>query len=182
MSRNYLNYLLNLLPQITKAQCYKDELTIHVNSENLFKTMHFLRDHTNAQFKQMMDICGVDYPERENRFEVVYHLLSMRFNSRIRVKTQASDSKFIPSVTSLYPGANWFERECWDMYGVFFEGHPDLRRILTDYGFDGHPLRKDFPLTGFKEVRYDDTQKRVIEQPVELAQAFRNFDYSQAWK
>ncbi len=128
-----------------------------------------------------MDIAGVDYPTRENRFEVVYNLLSVRYNNRIRVKTYASEVNPVPSVSSLYPGANWFEREAWDMYGIFFTGHPDLRRILTDYGFEGYPLRKDFPLTGYVEVRYDDEKKRVVAEPLELAQQFRSFDNASPW-
>src|SRR5262249_116507 len=124
---------------------------------------------------------GADYPSRENRFEVVYHFLSVRFNHRIRLKTYASETTPVPSITGLYKGANWFEREAWDMYGIFFTGHPDLRRILTAYGFEGHPLRKDFPLTGYVEVRYDDEKKRVIAEPLELTQAFRMFEYQSPW-
>lgn len=128
-----------------------------------------------------MDIAGVDYPSRPHRFDVVYNLLSVRYGTRIRVKTYASETSPVPSVAELYPGANWYEREAWDMYGIFFSGHPDLRRILTDYGFEGFPLRKDFPLTGYVEVRYDDEKKRVVAEPLELAQAFRSFDSASPW-
>src|SRR5271170_6636037 len=138
--------------------------------------MEFLRDHTNAQFRGVMDIAGVDFPTRSNRFEVVYNMLSVRHNSRIRVKTYADEASPVPSITSLYEGANWYEREVYDLFGVFFVGHPDLRRIMTDYGFDGHPLRKDFPLTGYTEIRYDEEKKRIVVEPLELTQAFRNFE------
>lgn len=144
--------------------------------------IQFLRDHTSAQFTSLADITAVDFPTRANRFEVVYHLLSLVHNSRIRVKTYANETTAIPSIVGLYNGANWFERETYDMFGIFFSGHPDLRRILTDYGFEGHPLRKDFPLTGYVEVRYDDEKKRVVAEPLELTQAFRNFEYSSAWE
>jgi len=126
-------------------------------------------------------VCGVDYPTRPNRFEVVYHLLSHRYNSRIRVKTYCDEVTPVPSITPLFPAANWFEREAYDMFGIYFSGHPDLRRILTDYGFEGYPLRKDFPLSGYVEVRYDEEKKRIVAEPLELAQQFRNFDYGSAW-
>ncbi|KAG0371641.1 putative NADH-ubiquinone oxidoreductase 30.4 kDa subunit, mitochondrial [Mortierella sp. AD032] len=173
----YGKYLTSVLPKyIQQFSVYKDELTIYVAPNTLLPVMEFLRDHTNSQFKQVMDVCGVDFPSRPNRFEVVYNCLSVRFNGRIRVKTYANEVSPVPSLTGLFNSVNWFEREAWDMYGIFFTGHPDLRRILTDYGFEGHPLRKDFPLTGYVEVRYDDEKKRVIVEPVELAQAFRNFE------
>ncbi|KAI9216487.1 hypothetical protein BC828DRAFT_411650 [Blastocladiella britannica] len=167
---------------IQQATVYKDELTLCVAPSAVVPVVTFLRDHTNAQYKQCMDVAGVDYPTKENRFEVVYNFLSLRFNSRIRIKTYAAENTAVPSITPLYPGVNWHEREAYDMYGIFFTGHPDLRRILTDYGFEGHPLRKDFPLSGYVEVRYDDEKKRVVAEPLELAQAFRNFDYSSAWE
>ncbi|KAL7754422.1 putative NADH-ubiquinone oxidoreductase 30.4 kDa subunit, mitochondrial [Sorochytrium milnesiophthora] len=179
----YGNYLLSCLPKyIQQFTVYKDELTLCIAPTAVVPVMTFLRDHSNAQFKQMMDVCGVDYPTKEHRFEVVYNMLSLRYNARVRVKTYASETTPVPSVTPLFVGANWFEREAYDMYGIFFVGHPDLRRILTDYGFEGHPLRKDFPLTGYVEVRYDDEKKRVVAEPLEMAQAFRNFDYSSAWE
>lgn len=147
-----------------------------------FLSSRFLRDHTQSQFKQVVDVCGVDYPRKPFRFEVVYNLLSHQHNARIRVKTYADETTPVPSVTPLFIGADWFERETWDMYGIFFAGHPDLRRILTDYGFEGHPLRKDFPLSGYVEVRYDDEVKRVVAEPVELTQEYRKFDLGSPWE
>ncbi|KAI8882775.1 hypothetical protein K501DRAFT_295059 [Backusella circina FSU 941] len=174
---HYGQYLTSVLPKfIQQYSVYKDELTIFTAPSGLTQVMHFLRDHTNSQFKLVMDITGVDFPSRKNRFEVVYNLLSMKYNARIRVKTYASETSPVPSVVPLFNAANWQERETYDMFGIFFTGHPDLRRILTDYGFEGHPLRKDFPLTGYVEVRYDEEKKRVVAEPVELAQAFRNFE------
>ena len=142
----------------------------------------FLKYHTAAEYTMVADITAVDYPTRDQRFEVVYNLLSVRHNSRIRVKTYADEATPVPSITSLYDGANWYEREVYDLYGVFFVGHPDLRRIMTDYGFDGHPLRKDFPLTGYTEIRYDEEKKRIVVEPLELTQAFRNFEGGTAGK
>lgn len=158
------------------------ELVVTVQATGLLKIARFLRDDANCLFKQCIDICGVDYPEREKRFEVVYNLLSLKHNLRIRLKVLTDEDRAVPSVTSIWPVANWFERETWDMYGVFFADHPDLRRILTDYGFDGHPLRKDFPLTGYVEVRYDDEQRRVVYEPVKLTQDFRSFDFLSPWE
>ncbi|KAI9137813.1 hypothetical protein BKA69DRAFT_1110273 [Paraphysoderma sedebokerense] len=179
----YGKYLLSCLPKhIQQFSVYKDELTIYVAPSSILPVIQFLRDHTSAQFTSLADITAVDFPTRANRFEVVYHLLSLVHNSRIRVKTYANETTAIPSIVGLYNGANWFERETYDMFGIFFSGHPDLRRILTDYGFEGHPLRKDFPLTGYVEVRYDDEKKRVVAEPLELTQAFRNFEYSSAWE
>jgi NADH dehydrogenase (ubiquinone) Fe-S protein 3 len=168
---------MTVLPKyVQQVSVYKDELTVYVPPSGLEPVMHFLRDHTNSQFKSLQDVTGVDFPSRTNRFEVVYQLLSFQYNARIRVKTYASETSPVPSVVPLFNAANWQEREVYDMFGVFFTGHPDLRRILTDYGFEGHPLRKDFPLTGYVEVRYDEIKKRVVSEPVELAQAFRNFE------
>ena len=158
------------------------ELTVRVAAESIVETIRFLRDDVRCQFVNLTDICGVDWPMRPQRFDVVYHFLSPRQNLRIRVKVMADEARAVPSVTSIFPSADWFEREVYDMYGVLFSGHPDLRRILTDYGFDGHPLRKDFPLTGFVEVRYDDEQKRVVYEPVRLNQEFRNFDFLSPWE
>ncbi|SCV72554.1 BQ2448_4091 [Microbotryum intermedium] len=183
-------YIMASLPKfIQQTSVYKDELTLYVAPSAVVPVLHFLRDHTNTQYKQVMDIAGADYPTRSHRFEVVYHLLSVKHNSRIRVKTYADEVSPVPSATGLFRGADWYEREAWDMYGIFFSGHPDLRRILTDYGFEGHPLRKDFPLTvsfteqwldpvlnGYTEVRYDEEKKRVISEPLQLSQAFRNFE------
>ena len=158
------------------------ELTLTLSADNLLDVARFLRDDSRVRFVSLIDICGVDYPERAERFEVVYHLLSPQQNVRIRIKLSVAEGQAVPSLTGLFSGANWFEREAYDMYGILFSGHPDLRRLLTDYGFDGHPLRKDFPLTGYVEVRYDDELKRVVYEPVELRQEFRNFDFLSPWE
>ncbi|MGH8735158.1 MAG: NADH-quinone oxidoreductase subunit C, partial [Burkholderiales bacterium] len=153
-----------------------------VDREEIVPALTFLRDDPQCRFGCLIDICGVDYPERERRFDVVYHLLSPKQNQRIRVKVETDEATPVPSVTGVFPGADWFEREAYDLYGVLFTGHPDMRRILTDYGFEGYPLRKDFPLTGFVEVRWDDELKRVVYDPVRLAQEFRNFDFLSPWE
>ncbi|MGN6582249.1 MAG: NADH-quinone oxidoreductase subunit C [Rhizobiaceae bacterium] len=158
------------------------ELTVRVPKNMIVETVTLLRDDPEYQFVSIIDISGADYPYREERFDVVYHLLSPKKNLRIRVKVTTDENEPIPSVTGVYPGALWYEREAYDLYGVLFTGHPDLRRILTDYGFEGYPLRKDFPLTGFVEVRYDDEAKRVVYEPVELRQEFRNFDFLSPWE
>ncbi len=158
------------------------ELTVTVSPGDLIDVLTFLKRDVQCQFVSIIDICGADYPARQRRFDVVYHLLSPRQNQRIRVKLEADEETLVPSATAVYPGADWYEREAYDLYGILFTGHPDLRRILTDYGFEGHPLRKDFPLTGFVEVRYDDEVKRVIYEPVELKQEFRNFDFLSPWE
>jgi NADH-quinone oxidoreductase subunit C len=158
------------------------ELTLNTTPANVIALLTFLRDDVQCGFINIIDVCGVDWPRREKRFDVVYHLLSPRQNLRIRVKLQAAEDEAVPSSTSVFVGSEWFEREAWDMYGIPFEGHSDLRRLLTDYGFEGHPLRKDFPVTGFVEVRYDDTLKRVLYEPVELKQEFRNFDFLSPWE
>jgi NADH-quinone oxidoreductase subunit C len=158
------------------------ELTVRAGRENLLALMTFLRDDARCQFTCLIDVCGVDYPDRAKRFEVVYHLLSMKQNKRIRVKVDTDETTPVPSIVGIFPGANWFEREVFDLYGVFFSGHPDLRRILTDYGFQGHPLRKDFPLTGFVEVRYNEDLKRVVYEPVKLQQEYRDFDFISPWE
>ncbi|MER9026844.1 NADH-quinone oxidoreductase subunit C [Mesorhizobium sp. M0674] len=176
-------YLGEKLPgRVTDAVLAYGELTISVATDNLIEVTSFLRDNSGCQFISIIDICGADYPSRVKRFDVVYHLLSPKQNLRIRIKVQADEETLVPSLTAVYPGADWYEREAYDLYGVLFSGHPDLRRILTDYGFEGHPLRKDFPLTGFVEVRYDDEAKRVIYEPVELKQEFRNFDFLSPWE
>jgi len=159
-----------------------DELVVNVHRERIVRVLTFLRDDVNCQFKQLMDVCGVDHPEREERFDVVYNLLSLTHNQRIRVKLQTDARSPVPTVTGVFNSANWWERETWDLYGVYFRDHPDLRRILTDYGFEGHPLRKDFPLTGYVEVRYDDLEKRVVYEPVKLTQDFRSFDFLSPWE
>ncbi|KRB53211.1 NADH dehydrogenase [Rhizobium sp. Root708] len=159
-----------------------DELNVTATPETILALLTFLRDDARCGFISMIDICGVDWPQRERRFDVVYHLMSPTQNLRIRVKVAVADGESVPSATSVYKGAEWFEREAWDMYGIPFSGHADLRRILTDYGFEGHPLRKDFPTTGYVEVRYDDAAKRVVYEPVELKQEFRNFDFTSPWE
>jgi NADH-quinone oxidoreductase subunit C len=158
------------------------ELTVVVAHSDIVTVARFLRDDPRLGFINIIDICGVDYPEREKRFDVVYHLLSPRQNMRIRLKVMTDEATPVPSLTAVYPGADWFEREAYDFYGIRFNGHPDLRRILTDYGFEGYPLRKDFPLTGYVEVRYDDERKRVVYEPVRLAQQFRDFDFLSPWE
>jgi len=158
------------------------ELTLEVRASDILSVVRFLRDDSSCQFVNLTDICGVDYPARDRRFDVVYHFLSPKQNLRIRVKLQADDETPVPSIVEEFPGAEWFEREVYDMYGVLFSGHPDFRRILTDYGFDGYPLRKDFPLTGYVEVRYDDEKKRVVYEPVRLNQEFRDFDFMSPWE
>ena len=158
------------------------ELTLDVPRDRIIEVLTALRDDRACLFEVPIDICGVDYPAREQRFDVVYHLLSPRLNQRIRVKLTTDETTPVPSVVSVFPAANWFEREAYDMYGILFSGHPDLRRLLTDYGFQGHPLRKDFPLTGYVEVRYDEAQKRVVYEPVELVQEFRSFDFESPWE
>jgi NADH dehydrogenase (ubiquinone) Fe-S protein 3 len=162
---------------------WKDELTIYIPPAGVIPTFTFLKYHTAAEYTQISDITAVDYPTKDQRFEVVYNMLSIRHNSRLRVKTYADEATPVPSLCDLYDGANWYEREVYDLFGVFFVGHPDLRRIMTDYGFDGHPLRKDFPMTGYTEIRYDEEKKRIVVEPLELTQAFRNFrGGSSAWE
>lgn len=158
------------------------ELSVNIQSDAIVRVLTHLRDDPNCRFVCFIDISGVDYPERENRFDLVYHLLSPYRNLRVRVKIETDERTPIPSVIGVFPGANWYEREAFDLYGILFSDHPDLRRILTDYGFSGHPLRKDFPLTGHVEVRYDDEQKRVVYDKVKLTQEFRNFDYLSPWE
>lgn len=158
------------------------ELTLHVARDQIANVLRYLRDDPRCLFTQLIDICGVDYPGRQQRFDVVYHLLSPQLNHRIRLKIQTDDQTPAPSAVSIFPAANWYEREAFDLYGILFSGHPDLRRILTDYGFQGHPLRKDFPLTGFVELRYSEELKRVVYEPVKLPQEFRNFDFLSPWE
>ena len=157
------------------------ELTVHATAAKIVEALTFLRDDPGLDFHQLIDVCGADYPQRPLRFDVVYHLLSMTRNRRIRVKVQTDEDTPVPSVTGVHPGADWFEREAFDMYGVFFAGHPDLRRLLTDYGFHGHPMRKDFPMTGYVEVRYDGDLKRVVYEPVKSVE-FRNWDFLSPWE
>merc|ERR1712203_719883 len=176
-------YVADCMPKyVQKVQLTAgDELEILIAPEGLLPVMSFLKDHHNAQFANLVDIAGLDMPTREYRFEVVYNLLSLRYNARIRVKTYTDEMTPLDSIDEVFKAANWYEREIWDMFGVFFSNHPDLRN-LTDYGFDGHPLRKDFPLSGYIEYRYDDEKKRVVQEPVELAQEFRKFDLTAPWE
>src|SRR5438874_11994925 len=159
-----------------------NQLTVAVHADKIVDVVRFLRDDPGCRFVSLIDVTAVDYPKREKRFDVVYHLLSPTLNARIRLRAEADETTQVPSIIEVFPGADWFERETWDLYGVMFTDHPDMRRLLTDYGFDGHPLRKDFPLTGFVEVRYDDEVKRVVYEPVRLAQEFRNFDFLSPWE
>jgi len=172
----------HLSDELTGHGLRNDELVLLTSPAGLRRVMRFLRDDSQCLFKMLADVCGADYPQREKRFEVVYNLLSLSHNQRVRVKVSVAEDEVVPSVAGLFPSANWYERETWDLFGVFFSDHPDLRRILTDYGFDGHPLRKDFPLTGRVEVRYDDEQRRVIYEPVRLTQEFRSFDFLSPWE
>ena len=167
---------------VTNLEFRLDELMITVQREKILNVLKFLRDDVNCQFKQLLDVCGVDHPEYTDRFCIVYNLLSLTHNNRIRVKTWTNENTPIPSSTSLFSSAGWWEREAWDLFGIYFSDHPDLRRILTDYGFEGHPLRKDFPMTGYVELRYDDEKKRVVYQPVKLTQEFRTFDFLSPWE
>ncbi|RKF54329.1 NADH-ubiquinone oxidoreductase 30.4 kDa subunit, mitochondrial [Golovinomyces cichoracearum] len=180
----YGSWLMGCIPKyIQKFSVWKDELVIYISPSGVIPVFSFLKYNTAAEFTQISDITAVDFPNRNQRFEIVYNMLSVRHNSRLRVKTYADEVTPVPSITSLYDGANWYEREVYDLFGVFFVGHPDLRRIMTDYGFDGHPLRKDFPLTGYTEIRYDEEKKRIVIEPLELTQAFRNFEGgSSAWE
>ncbi|AIK95967.1 NADH-quinone oxidoreductase subunit C [Candidatus Odyssella acanthamoebae] len=169
-------------PDLITAKLDKDELTIETYAGSIVRVLTILRDHPQCLFRLLLDVCGVDYPDDHKRFRVVYHLLSIQLNLRIRVKVALVDGMEIPSVTGVFNAANWYERETYDLYGIRFSDHPDLRRLLTDYEFDGHPLRKDFPLTGYVEVTYDDEKKKVVYNPVSLPQDFRNFDYLSPWE
>jgi len=177
------DYLVRSLdPDVARWDLHHGQLIVWARRGAVPKVITFLRDDSNCQFQQLMDLTAADYPEREERFDVVYQLLSLRHNQRVRVKVSTDEDTPVPSVAAIYPSATWYEREAWDMFGVFFSDNPDLRRILTDYGFEGHPLRKDFPLTGYVEVRYDDEQKRVVYEPVKLTQDFRSWDFLSPWE
>ena len=177
------NFIAGALPEdVLETHVANGELALHVRSAAIIKVLTFLRDDSACLFKVLVDVCGADYPERAERFDVVYNLLSLRHNQRVRVKLTTDEMTPVPSVVSVFSTAGWYERETWDLYGVTFSENPDLRRIMTDYGFDGHPLRKDFPLTGYVEVRYDDEQKRVVYEPVQLTQDFRSFDFMSPWE
>jgi len=177
------DYVAATLPDaVTETAIVHGELIVTVKRDAIVRVLTFLRDDGKCLFKLLSDLCGVDYPDRPERFDVVYNLLSLKLNQRIRVKVTTAEDVAVPSVTSVFSAAGWFEREAWDLFGIYFADHPDLRRLLTDYGFQGHPLRKDFPLTGFVEMRYDDEQKRVVYEPVKLAQEFRRFDFLSPWE
>jgi NADH-quinone oxidoreductase subunit C len=187
--RDLGEYVQAALPQFVQwpgeKECdrlHRGELVLIARREGIVRVLTFLRDDPNCQFKQLMDVCGVDWPGEAERFEVVYNLLSLSHNRRVRVKLRTDEGTPVPTVTGVFSSAGWWERETWDMYGIYFRDHPDLRRILSDYGFEGHPLRKDFPLTGYVEVRWDDEQKRIVYEPVKLVQDFRNFDFLSPWE
>ncbi len=176
-------YIANANPgAVAQRDIIRNELILTVTPTGLRGVLTFLRDDKECLFKQLSDLCGVDYPERPQRFEVVYNLLSFRHNVRLRIKVLADEQNPVPSIADIYPAAGWYEREAWDMYGILFADNPDLRRILTDYGFDGHPQRRDFPLTGYVEMRYDVEKKRVVYEPVKLNQAYRSFDFLSPWE
>jgi len=172
----------SLSDYVQGAGVERDELVIDARADQVDRVLKFLKDDRRCRFEQLIDLCGVDWPERDPRFDVVYHLLSLSHNCRLRLKVGVNDDQPVPSAVAVYPSAGWWERETWDLYGIHFAGNPDLRRLLTDYGFDGHPLRKDFPLTGYVEVRYDSEQKRVVYEPVKLTQEFRRFDFLSPWE
>ena len=181
-NQDLLNHLLNgISDNISDSSISYGDLTLIVNVDTVLDVLKYLRDDAACAFTQLIDVCEVDYPERAERFDVVYHLLSMTQNQRVRVKLSVDEKTAVPSATDLFDSASWFEREAFDLYGILFSGHPDLRRLLTDYGFEGHPLRKDFPLTGHVEVRWDDDEKRVVQEPVTLMQEFRDFDFVSPW-
>jgi NADH/F420H2 dehydrogenase subunit C len=183
MLYNFLKSVNLMVPKfVEKSVISKEEVTIYTSPEHLVPLLTFLKSHVNCQYEMLLDITAVDYPEREKRFEVVYILSSVKYNSRMVVKVLVDEITPVPTVEGVYPSAGWYERETWDMFGIFFQENADLRRILTDYGFEGYPLRKDFPQSGFVEVRYDDTQRRVVVEPVEMTQEFRLFDFSSPWE
>jgi len=175
-------HLSSHIEETNSLQIADDEIVISSAATSLLRLIQFLKEDQNCKFNILIDICGVDYPEKDKRFEIVYHFLSLSVNRRIRVKLMTNEETKVPSIVDLFPSAGWYEREVYDLFGVIFSGNADLRRLLTDYGFKGHPLRKDFPLTGYVEVRYDEEQKRVIYEPVKLTQEFRNFDFVSPWE
>ena len=177
---NYIKYLLKIIP-CKNAIISKKELSININSDKIVPIFFCLKYHTNCQYKVIADICAVDYLNKLNRFTIIYNLLSIRFNSRIRIKISINELQSINSITNIYKAASWYEREVWDMFGIFFYNHPDLRRILTDYGFEGHPLRKDFPLSGYLETYYNELEKRVVYEPINLSQKYRLFEFQIPW-
>tara|TARA_R110002050_G_scaffold11068_1_gene37656 strand:+ start:1509 stop:2153 length:645 start_codon:yes stop_codon:yes gene_type:complete len=180
--KKFANYIARNLPKtVDDSSIHYGELTLYTHPDRLERLAQFLRDNDRCLFKVLLDICGVDYPHKQKRFEVVYHFLSLENNHRIRIVVPVDEGEAVPTLVNVFRSAGWWEREAWDMYGIPFEGHPDLRRILTDYDFHGHPLRKDFPLTGYTEVAYDENERRVVKQPVSLQQDFRDFDFESPW-
>lgn len=183
IKNSFLKYCTKVLKKvIILSYIYLGEYTIILRKNSIFQAIFFFKNHSLCRFTTLSDICGVDFPTRNRRFEVIYHLLSLKYNSRLRIKIRVTEASIVKSIIEIFPSANWFEREAWDMFGIVFQGNPDIRRILTDYGFEGHPLRKDFPLSGFIESRYDDVLKRVVSEPVELSQKFRKFDLNSQWE
>ena len=178
--KKFSQYLLKILP-IINYNIYKNELTLNISNKKLIPIFFFLKNHTNCQFKLLSELCAVDYINRKKRFDVIYSLLSIRFNTRIRIKISITELQQLESIVKIYKAANWWERETWDMFGIFFFNHPDLRRILTDYGFEGYPLRKDFPLSGFLEVYYNELKKRIVYEPINLSQQYRLFEFNSPW-
>jgi NADH/F420H2 dehydrogenase subunit C len=182
-SQGWQNNFLAIPNWVEKCEFTRTgEVTLSVSSDSILPLFSYLKNHTNLQMKILIDITAVDFPTREKRFEVVYHLLSVQYNTRLRVKTSVDEMTSLPSIENIYKTAGWFEREIWDMFGIFFSNHSDLRRILTDYGFEGHPLRKDFPLSGSLEARYDESEKRVLLEPIEMPQDFRFFEFANPWE
>jgi NADH dehydrogenase (ubiquinone) Fe-S protein 3 len=180
LNLKYQQFISSILP-VTNFALKKKELSFFIHANNIIPVFFFLKYHTNCQYKVISDICAVDYLNKLTRFEIVYNLLSIHFNTRIRIKIMINELQSIDSLTSIYKAASWWEREVWDMFGINFSNHPDLRRILTDYGFEGHPLRKDFPLSGYLEVYYNELKKRVVYEPVQLSQKFRLFEFNGSW-
>lgn len=181
LQKKFTTYLTNMLP-IFSSIIFKNEITLLISENKMIPFFFFLKNHSHTQFKLLSDLVVVDYPQKKKRFEIIYNLLSIRFNIRLKVKVNMNELQSVPSLVSIYPVAGWLEREAWDMFGLFFANHPDLRRLLTDYGFEGHPLRKDFPLTGFLEVYYSELQKQVVYKPVNLSQQYKSFEFKTPWK
>jgi NADH/F420H2 dehydrogenase subunit C len=182
MEKLFSQHLLKMIPSISNYTIKQNEICLNIPFNRIISVISFLKYHTNCQYKLLSDLCIVDYPSRSNRFDIIYNLLSIRFNSRITIKVIVNELQIVPSLTKVYRSADWWEREAWDMFGVFFSNHPNLRRILSDYGFEGHPLLKNFPLSGFMEVRYDELKKRVVYEPLNLPQDFRSFNFESPWK
>lgn len=180
LQKEFNKYLTHFLP-IINSTFYKNEITLNISFKKIIPILFFLKNHTNTQFKILSDICVIDYPVRKKRFEIIYNLLSIRFNTRIKIKILITELESIDSITTIYKTSNWLEREAWDMFGIFFFNHPDLRRILTDYGFEGFPLRKDFPLSGFLEVYYNELEKRIVYQSLNLSQQYKSFEFKSPW-